>query len=77
MLLDGGIRSGIDVVRALALGADACLLGRAWAFALAAGGEQGLRQLLTDLQREIANTLALTGCRNVAAITRAVIDEGT
>lgn len=75
VLVDGGIRSGIDVVRALALGADACLLGRAWAFALAAGGERALRQLLTDMQREIANTLALTGCSNVASVTRSVIDS--
>ena len=74
MLVDGGIRSGIDVVRALALGADACLLGRAWAFALAAGGEPALRQLLKDMQREIADTLALTGCRDVASITRSVMD---
>lgn len=74
VLVDGGIRSGIDVVRALALGADACLLGRAWAFALAAGGEPALRQLLADMQREIANTLALTGCRDVASITRSIVD---
>lgn len=77
ILFDGGIRSGIDVVRALALGAHACLLGRAWAYALAAGGELAVRQLLFDMQREIANALALTGCRDIGSLTRASIDGGS
>lgn len=63
ILFDGGIRSGLDVVRAIGLGADMCLLGRAWAFALAAGGADGVRQLLADLHAQIANVMALTGSR--------------
>ncbi|MBB4860294.1 L-lactate dehydrogenase (cytochrome) [Novosphingobium chloroacetimidivorans] len=65
VLFDGGIRSGLDVVRALTVGADMCLLGRAWTFALAAGGKAGLSQFLTDLQAQIANAMALTGAVRV------------
>lgn len=65
VLVDGGIRSGTDVVKALASGARACLLGRAWAFALAAGGERALSRYLEDLRSEIRNTLALTGCADI------------
>jgi isopentenyl diphosphate isomerase/L-lactate dehydrogenase-like FMN-dependent dehydrogenase len=61
VLIDGGIRRGTDVVKALALGADACLLGRAYAFALAAGGQRGLSAYLDHLRLEIATTLALMG----------------
>ena len=77
VLVDGGVRSGIDIVRALALGADACLLGRAWAYALAAGGAVGVTQLIEDLRRELANTLALTGCRTVRAAGRHLLDTGS
>lgn len=68
VLFDGGIRSGLDVVRAVGAGADMCLLGRAWTFALAAGGRAGVRQFLTDLQAQIVNTMALTGSRDVHEI---------
>lgn len=68
VLFDGGIRSGLDVVRAVALGADMCLLGRAWTFALAAGGERGVGQLLADIRAQILNTMALTGCATIEHI---------
>jgi len=74
VLVDGGIYSGIDIVRALASGAEACLLGRAWAYALAAGGQKGIDQFLTDLQRELVNTLALTGCRDIRAVSAELLD---
>ena len=61
LLLDGGIRRGGDVVKALSLGADACLLGRAYAFALAAASEAGLAALLEHLRAEIDTTVALIG----------------
>lgn len=68
VLLDGGIRSGADMVKALSLGADACLIGRAWAFALAARGEQGVSALLTAMQQQMRVTMALTGCNSVQEI---------
>ena len=61
VLLDGGIRRGGDVVKALSLGADACLLGRAYAFALAAAGEPGLVALLEHVRAEIDTAIALLG----------------
>lgn len=65
VLMDGGVRSGLDVLRALALGADACLLGRAWAFPLAAGGEQAVARMLGIMRAELRVAMALTGCTDV------------
>jgi len=59
--MDGGVNSGLDVVKSLALGADGCLLGRAWAFALAAQGEQGVVKLLQRIENEMRVALALMG----------------
>jgi L-lactate dehydrogenase (cytochrome) len=61
VLVDGGIRSGVDVVKMLALGAKAVLVGRAWAWAVAAHGEDGVRNLLTIMRADIDTALALTG----------------
>jgi len=61
LLMDGGIRSGIDVLRALACGADGVLIGRAWAFALAAGGGAGVARMLELLRQELMVAMALTG----------------
>jgi isopentenyl diphosphate isomerase/L-lactate dehydrogenase-like FMN-dependent dehydrogenase len=66
VLVDGGIRRGSDVVKALALGADACLLGRSYVFALAAAGEAGLARLLGHMRAEIDTALALLGEVSVA-----------
>ena len=63
VMVDGGIRSGADVVRALALGADAALVGRPYAWALATGGEGGVRSWLESLAEDVARTLALVGAR--------------
>jgi L-lactate dehydrogenase (cytochrome) len=65
ILLDGGIRSGLDVLRALALGADSVLLGRAWAYALAARGEAGVRSMLEIVKEELEVAMALTGQNDV------------
>ena len=70
VLADGGIRSGLDVVKMLALGADFVLLGRAWAYALAARGQAGVAHVLKLIEAEMRVTMALTGCRSVAEIDR-------
>jgi L-lactate dehydrogenase (cytochrome) len=73
VLADGGIRSGLDVVRMLALGAKGVLIGRAWAFALAGGKEKGVAHMLATMRAEMSIAMALTGCRNVSEITRDVV----
>jgi len=65
VLMDGGIRSGQDVVKALALGARACLIGRAWMYGMAARGENGISDVLHILKREIRITLALAGVAGI------------
>jgi L-lactate dehydrogenase (cytochrome) len=68
VLADGGVRSGLDVVRMLALGAKGVMLGRAWAFALAGGGEAGVAHMLQLMAAEMRVAMALTGVTKVAAI---------
>lgn len=68
VLVDGGLRGGADVFRALALGARGAMIGRPWVFALAAGGAAALRALLAGWQRELAITMALTGATRIDAI---------
>ncbi|HKX22596.1 MAG TPA: alpha-hydroxy-acid oxidizing protein, partial [Rhizorhapis sp.] len=70
LLVDGGVRSGLDVVRMLALGAKGVLLGRAWAYALAAAGEGGVAHLLKLMEAEMRVAMALAGVNRVAAIDR-------
>jgi L-lactate dehydrogenase (cytochrome) len=65
VLMDGGVRSGLDVLKALACGARACLIGRAWAYALGARGEAGVTQMLQILRNELRMAMALTGCTDV------------
>jgi L-lactate dehydrogenase (cytochrome) len=68
VMLDGGVRSGLDVLRALALGADSVLLGRAWAYALAARGEAGVSQMLAIIKEELEVAMALTGQSDVRTL---------
>jgi isopentenyl diphosphate isomerase/L-lactate dehydrogenase-like FMN-dependent dehydrogenase len=70
VLLDGGVRRGTDVVKALALGARAVLAGRAPLWGLAAAGEDGARHVLELLQAEIFGALQLVGCTSPADVTR-------
>jgi L-lactate dehydrogenase (cytochrome) len=72
--LDGGVRSGIDVVKALALGARGVLIGRPWVYAIAGCGEAGLVDLLDVFRREIATAMALMGVNRVEEITPDLID---
>jgi L-lactate dehydrogenase (cytochrome) len=73
VLVDSGVRSGLDVIRLLALGARGVLLGRAWAFALAAGGEHRVAQMLEMFAHEIRIGMALTGVSDIAAIDRSIL----
>jgi L-lactate dehydrogenase (cytochrome) len=73
VLADGGVRSGLDVVRMLALGAQGVLLGRAWVYALAGGGQQGVAHLLRLIEAEMRVAMALTGCTKIADIGSKVL----
>ncbi|MDI1364345.1 MAG: FMN-dependent L-lactate dehydrogenase LldD [bacterium] len=75
VLADGGVRSGLDVVRMLALGAQGVLLGRAFAYALAARGGPGVTQLLDLIEKEMRVAMALTGVNSVAQIDRSILAE--
>ncbi len=66
VLVDSGVRTGADVLKALALGADAVLIGRPWVYGLAVGGADGVRDVLRNLIAELDLTLGLTGCTSVA-----------
>jgi L-lactate dehydrogenase (cytochrome) len=73
VLADGGIRSGLDVVRMLALGADGVLLGRAWVYALAAAGEKGVSHMLRLVEAEMRVAMALTGRTSIGALDRSAL----
>jgi L-lactate dehydrogenase (cytochrome) len=73
VLVDGGVRSGLDVVRMLALGAKGVLLGRAWAFALAGAGGAGVSKLLTLIEAEMRIAMALTGSTSVDRLDRSIL----
>ncbi len=70
ILADSGIRNGLDVVRMIALGADAVLLGRAFVYALAAAGQAGVENLLGLIEKEMRVAMTLTSARSIAEITR-------
>lgn len=74
VFVDGGIRSGLDVLKALALGARACFVGRAWAYALGAGGEAMVARMLGTLKSELATAMILTGCEDVRTADRSLLD---
>ena len=74
VLMDGGVRSGLDVLKALALGAKACLIGRAWAYALAAGGEAEVASMLGIMRQELRLAMSLTGCLDVRDAGRSLLN---
>ena len=73
MLVDGGVRTGLDVVKMIALGARAVLVGRPWAWAVAARGEAGVRHMLEVMKADIDTALALTGQTSIAAVDRTAL----
>jgi L-lactate dehydrogenase (cytochrome) len=73
LLVDSGVRSGLDVVRMLALGAQGVLLGRAYVYALATAGEAGVTHLLDLIDKEMRTAMALTGVRRVGQIDRSLL----
>jgi L-lactate dehydrogenase (cytochrome) len=75
VLVDGGVRSGLDVVRMLALGADFVLMGRAWAYALAGRGEAGVAHVLKLVEAEMRVAMALTSCTSVDQINEEILER--
>jgi isopentenyl diphosphate isomerase/L-lactate dehydrogenase-like FMN-dependent dehydrogenase len=71
--VDSGIRRGTDVIKALALGARACLVGRPYMFGLAVGGEAGVARVLEIFRNEIEHSMALTGCATVGDIDKSLV----
>src|SRR5471030_2259807 len=76
ILADSGIRTGLDVVRMIALGADSVLLGRAFVYALAAAGEAGVVNLLELIEKEMRVAMTLTGAKTIGDISRASLVAG-
>jgi len=72
--MDGGVRRGSDIVKALCLGARAVLCGRAYAYGLAAAGEAGVTRALEILREDVERTLRLLGCASVSALDRSYVD---
>jgi L-lactate dehydrogenase (cytochrome) len=75
ILFDSGIRSGQDVMRAIALGARACLSGRAYVYGLGAGGQAGVARAIEIIRNELDTSMALTGVNRVEEIDRRVIAD--
>jgi L-lactate dehydrogenase (cytochrome) len=75
IMFDGGIRSGQDVMRALALGAKSCMIGRAFAHGLGAGGEAGVAKAIDIIRNELGVTMGLTGVNTIAEIDERVLAD--
>jgi L-lactate dehydrogenase (cytochrome) len=75
VLVDGGVRTGLDVVKMVALGARAVLIGRPWAWAVAARGEAGVRHVLEVMKADIDTAMALTGQTSIAAVDRTAVHQ--
>ncbi|MDH4345570.1 MAG: alpha-hydroxy-acid oxidizing protein, partial [Thermoleophilia bacterium] len=73
LLVDGGVRRGSDVLKALALGADAVLVGRPYVYGLALGGEAGVEAVIRRLAAELDVTMALSGVASARAVARGLV----
>jgi isopentenyl diphosphate isomerase/L-lactate dehydrogenase-like FMN-dependent dehydrogenase len=76
VFLDSGVRRGTDVVKALALGARAVLVGRPYMYALAAGGERGVDRMIELLRNEIIRAMSFVGATSVAEVDASLINTG-
>jgi L-lactate dehydrogenase (cytochrome) len=74
VLMDGGIRRGTDIAKALCMGARAVLCGRAYAYGLAAAGEAGVDRAIEILRTDLERTLRLLGCPSVSALDRSYVN---
>ena len=74
VFMDGGVRSGLDVLKALSLGAKACFVGRPWAYALGAGGQPMISKMLGTLRSELATAMVLTGCNSARTADKLLLD---
>jgi len=74
VLMDGGVRRGSDVIKAICLGARAVLVGRAYAYGLAAAGEAGVTRALEILRADLERTLQLLGCPAITKLDRSFVD---
>jgi L-lactate dehydrogenase (cytochrome) len=74
VLCDGGVRRGSDIVKAVAAGATACMAGRAYLYALAAGGEQGVDRVLSWFENDVVRTMTLLGASTVAELDRSLLE---
>jgi L-lactate dehydrogenase (cytochrome) len=73
IICDGGVRRGSDIVKAVALGARACMVGRAYLYALGAAGERGVDHVLRSLDTDVRRTMALIGARSIPLLTRDLV----
>ena len=69
LIVDGGIRRGTHILKALALGANACSIGRPYLYGLAAGGQAGVERVLGLLREELKRNMALLGCNSIKEVT--------
>jgi L-lactate dehydrogenase (cytochrome) len=74
IICDGGVRRGSDIVKAVAAGATACMAGRAYLYALAAGGELGVDRVLSWFENDLVRTMTLLGASTVAELDRALLE---
>lgn len=75
VLLDGGIRRGTDIIKALALGAKACMIGRPYLYGLAAGGQSGVQRSIDILKSELLRNMQLLGCDDISKLSTAWLQE--
>jgi L-lactate dehydrogenase (cytochrome) len=75
IICDGGVRRGTHVLKALALGANACSIGRGYLYGLAAGGQKGVERALTLLRSEVERSMALLGCNSIGKLGKEYIQK--